>query len=184
MLLFLLNHITAKHWILTILNQYSTIVLLPKKSYRLVAEKELPQIFKIIGLESALGKIKTLVQKRNDMAHASGHLIIPNDKAFEINASAICDSIRDIHKCMDAQIRNWFGGFLVRYCNNEFMDYDEISDIITEQMIEGFNLSLKELSVCNEMSVKNLISDKPDFKANLQEFKRSLKEYCEDIMDF
>jgi len=87
--------------------------------------------------------------------------------------------VENIHKRMDGQIRIWFKDFLLRYCNNEFDDYNDIGDIITEQMIQEFNLSIKELLVCNEMSIKQLVSEKPEFKDSLNKFKTALKVYSE-----
>jgi hypothetical protein len=148
--------------------------------YSLVAEKELPAILKIIGLDNGqIGKIGSLVESRNDMAHANGRFTILNESAFITAANGILDSMRNIHRRMDEQIRIWFKVFLIRFCNNEFDEYDEIGDIVTEQMIQGFNLSVQELLVCNEMSVKQLVIERPKYNERLNYFKKMLKAYCE-----
>ena len=150
--------------------------------YSLVAEKELPNIFKIIGLDDGqIGKIGGLVEIRNDMAHANGRFTILNEDAFYAAANGICDSARNIHIRMDAQIRNWFKDFLLCFFNKDLEEYgDDMTDIIKEQMIQGFNLSVRELLVCNEMSVKALVFENTKFKDNLNKFKKTLKEYCEE----
>ena len=118
--------------------------------YSLVAEKELPNILKIIGLDDGqIGKIGGLVDSRNEMAHANGRFALLNEYAFYTAANGILDSVNNIHNRMDEQIRVWFKDFLLRYCDNEFQVYADISDIITEQMIQGFNLSAQELLVWN-----------------------------------
>jgi hypothetical protein len=153
--------------------------------YSLVSEKELPAILKIIGLDNGqIGKIGGLVETRNDMAHANGRFAILNEKSFRTAADGVCDSARNIHRCMDGQIRIWFKNFLLSYCNNEFEEYDEVSDIITEQMIQGFNLSPQELNICNEMSIGLLIKENPVFGDALTNFKKTLKQYCEGFFDF
>ena len=150
--------------------------------FSLMPEKELPNILKIIGLDAGqIGMIGGLVDNRNEMAHANGRFIILNDDSFHTSASGILNSVRNIHKRMDEQIKIWYQSFLLRYCNNEFAEYDEIRDIITEQMIQGFNLSVQELRVCNEMSIKQLFSEKPELEENLNKFKTTLKEYCEEL---
>ena len=150
--------------------------------YSLVAESELPKIFKIIDLDNGqIGKIDGLVDNRNEMAHANGRFAILNEDAFTTAANGIFDSMRNIHNRMDTQIRIWFKDFLLRFCKNEIEGYgdNDIDDIIKEQMIQGFNLSVQELLVCNEMSVRPLIADNPEFRNNLSKFKKTLKEYCE-----
>jgi len=147
--------------------------------YSLVAEKELPLILKTIGLgDEQIGKISALVDNRNDMAHANGRFEILDEQSFEISARKIYESIKNIHKCMDKQIRVWFRDILLQYCDNEFDEYDDISDIIVEQMVQGFNLSAQELLVCNEMSVTPIVVEKVELKDNLNEFKKILKQFC------
>jgi hypothetical protein len=149
--------------------------------YSLVAERELPKIFQIIGLdEGQIGKIGGLVDNRNEMAHANGRFTILTEDAFSASANGICDSVRNIHNRMDGQIRIWFRDFLLQYCDKKFAEYKEVSDIIIEQMIQGFNLSVQELLVCNEMSVKPIVSEESQYKDSLNKFKKSLKEYCEE----
>ena len=148
--------------------------------YSLVAEKELPNILKIIDLDDGqIGKIGGLVDNRNEMAHANGRFKILNEDAFFTAANGILDSVKNIHKRMDGLIRIWFKDFLLQYCDNKFDDYNDINDIITEQMIQGFNLSIQELLVCNEMSIRQIISEKPEFKDSLNKFKTTLKVYSE-----
>jgi hypothetical protein len=149
--------------------------------FSLVAERELPNILKIIGLnDGQIGKIGGLVDARNEMAHAKGRFEILNEEAFSASANGICDSVRNIHSCMDKQIRLWFQDVLIKYCNGDFKDYTDIRDIIEEQMIQNFNLSVNELLVCNEMSVRDIITDNRQFEENLKKFKTNLREYCEN----
>jgi hypothetical protein len=149
--------------------------------YSLVPEKELPKIFKLIGLDDGqLGNISGLVDTRNDMAHASGKFEIPNDMEFASKANSIYVSIRNIHNCMANQIRMWYQDILLKYCSGEFDVYEDNSDFIFEQMIQNFNLSVNELLVCNEMSVRKLTATNPMIRDKFKSFKLSLKTYCEN----
>ncbi len=149
--------------------------------YSRVAEKELPIILKLIGLDDGqIGKIGGHVDNRNEMAHANGRFAILNESAFSSAANGILDSVRNIHRRMDKQIRMWYRLFLIQYSNGEFDEYKDINDIIVEQMIQGFNLSIQELLVCNEMSIKQIIADIPAHKESLNRFKNTLREYCEN----
>jgi hypothetical protein len=150
--------------------------------YSHVPEKELPKIFRLIGLDGGqLGNISGLVDARNDMAHASGRFEIPNDMEFASKANSICTSIRNIHKCMINQIKFWYQDILLKYCSGEFRAYADNNDkdFIFEQMIQNFNLSVNELLVCNEMSIHKLTVANPAIRDKLGFFKKSLKTYCE-----
>jgi hypothetical protein len=149
--------------------------------YSLVPEKELPKIFKLIDLDGGqLGIISGLVDTRNDMAHATGKFEIPNDTEFESRANSICTSIRNIHKCMTDQIKSWYQDILLKYCSGEFESYIDDNDFIFEQMIQNFNLSVNELFVCNEMSIRELTTANPIIRDKLISFKKSLRIYCEN----
>lgn len=149
--------------------------------YSLVSEKELPKIFKIIELDKAqIGSIIGLVDIRNDMAHASGKFDILTDSDFNTKANSIFNSINNIYRCMDKQIRMWFRDVLLQYCEGKFDGYSDIKDIISEQMIQNFYLSSNDLLICNKMSIRNLVSSSPDFKKKLSLFKRELKFFCEN----
>jgi hypothetical protein len=149
--------------------------------YSLVPEKELPKIFRLIGLDDGqIGNISGLVDTRNDMAHASGKFEIPNDMEFASKANSICISMRNIHQCMINQIKAWYQDILLKYCSGEFEAYIDDNDFIFEQMIQNFNLSVNELLVCNEMSIRELTASNPKIRDSLKSFKNSLKTYCEN----
>ena len=69
---------------------------------------------------------------------------------------------------------------LIRFCQGDYEGYDEPNDFIAEQMIQSFKLSTNELLVCNEMSVRGLISDYREYKAKLKNFKKVLADYCQE----
>ncbi|MDR2047124.1 MAG: hypothetical protein LBP79_04410 [Clostridiales bacterium] len=149
--------------------------------YSLVSEKELPKIFKIIELnEGQIGTIAGLVDTRNDMAHASGKFELLTEISFNTNANSILSSIRNIHNCMDKPLRKWYEDFLLQLCNGEFEEYTDFNDLIFEKMIQGFNLSMVELSACNKMSLQKLRTDYPQHRELLKRFENDLSQYCQN----
>jgi hypothetical protein len=149
--------------------------------YSRVPEKELPKIFRLIDLDGGqLGIISGFVNTRNDIAHASGKIEIPNDTEFAIRANSISTSMRNIHRCMTHHIKTWYQGILLNYCSGKFEEYVDDNDFIFEQMIQNFNLSVNELLVCNEMSIRELTATNPTIRDKLKSFKGSLKTYCEN----
>ena len=70
---------------------------------------------------------------------------------------------------------------LLSFCKGEYEGYEDPKDVIAEQMIQTFKLSINELLVCNEMSVSGLITEHRVYEAKLKAFKKALKEYCQEM---
>lgn len=153
-------------------------------SYTYIPEKEIAKIFKIIDLDhSQITMVGNLVDSRNDMAHASGKITILNEDIFNSNFHSVLVSMKNIQSCMNVQIREWYKGVLTKFCTGGYEEYSNPLDIITEQMIKSFKLSVNELLVCNEMSIKSLIdSNKGDeeYISKLKCFKKTLNSYCHE----
>lgn len=150
--------------------------------YSLIPEKDIPKIFKIIDLDkSQISRVSGLVDIRNEMAHASGKFEILTEEGFNVSTNSVLTSIRNINNSMDKQIRDWFKRMLVHFCNNGFADYTKVKDIIEEQMIQNFKMSINELLVCNEMSVIEMITSNREYEEKLKEFKASVLAYCQDL---
>lgn len=151
-------------------------------SFSLMPEKEFAKVFKIIGLDkSQITNVGGLVDIRNDMAHACGKFEILTEESFSNGVNSIVNSIKNIHSSMNEQIRIWFKRVLTDYCNDKFSDYDKVGDLINEHMVQTFKLSINELLICKEMSIKTLIECFPNHKDKLKEFKDAVSVYCEDL---
>ncbi len=150
--------------------------------YSLMPEKEIAKLFKIIELdESQISLVGDIVETRNEMAHASGKFEILTEESFDVKVSSVLSSMRVIHKCMDRLIRKWYEKVLVSFCKGEYDDYDVPKDLIVEQMIQTFKLSTNELLVCNEMSMRSLITEYRGYETKLKAFKKAVKEYCKEM---
>ena len=151
-------------------------------AYSLMPEKDIAKLFKIIELDkSQISVVGNLVDTRNDMAHASGRFEILNEESFDARVNNVLTSMGYIHRCMDKQIRAWYSQVLLSFCKGEYSDYDNPRDFIIEQMIQGFKLSVKELLICNEMSISTLITEHRGNQAKLKAFKKVVSEYCQDM---
>lgn len=150
-------------------------------SFSLLPEKEISKLFKIIDLDrKEITVVCDLVDSRNDMAHASGKIQLATSDGFEVKASNILESMKNIHKCLEKLIRRWYAQVLISFCKGEYEGYDQPLDLITEYMIQTYNLSIKELLVCNEMSISSLITEHRGFEKKLKLFKKSLFDYCKE----
>ena len=151
-------------------------------NFSLMPEKEFAKVFKIIDLDkSQITNVGGLVDIRNDMAHASGKFEILTEDSFSNGVNSVINSIRNIHNCMNNQVRLWFTVLLSDYCTNKLSEYDNVEDIINEQMVQGFKLSINEMLICKEMSMKPLIEKFPHSKDNLKTFKDATISYCENM---
>ena len=151
-------------------------------AFSLLPEKDIAKLFKIICLDkSQIANVSDLVDARNDMAHASGKFNILTEDSYDAKVSNILTSIQNIHKCMNESIRQWYSEILISFCAGEFDGYDEARDLLTEQMIQSFKLSVNELLICNEMSVSTLITAHRGYQAKLKNFKDTVKNYCQEM---
>ena len=149
-------------------------------SYSLIPEKDIARLFKIIELDrSQISAVGDLVDTRNEMAHASGKFEILTEDGFDAKANSVLASMSCIHRCMDKPIRKWFSEVLLSFCQGEYDGYDNPKDVISEQMIQSFKLSVNELLVCNEMSVSSLITAHRGYQTKLKNFKKAVSDHCQ-----
>ena len=151
-------------------------------TYSLMPENDIAKIFRIINLDnSQITNVGEYVKTRNEMAHASGKFEIPNEESFDTKVHTLYISIRNIHNKMDTCIRKWYEQVLLSFCNGEYEGYDNPKDVVLEQMIQSFKLSVNELLICNEMSVNNLISAHGEHQEKLKDFKKVVANHCQEM---
>lgn len=151
-------------------------------AYSLIPESDIAKIFRIINLDnSQIANVGEYVKTRNEMAHASGKFEIPNEEGFDTKVHTLYISIKNIHSRMDAYIRKWYEQVLLSFCKGEYKDYDNPRDVISEQMIQSFKLSMNELLVCNEMSVSGLITAHRGYQTKLKDFKKAILDHCQEM---
>ena len=153
--------------------------------YSLIPETDIAKLFGIIDLnKSQILNVRSIVSSRNIMAHASGKFDILNETAFDVKSNNVITSIKNIHKSMELSIRKWYSNILLCYCSGKYQDYSEPKDIVKEQMIQNFKLSVNELLICNQMSIKSLVKeyhDEKGYQYRLKKFKSAMKNYCQDM---
>jgi hypothetical protein len=151
-------------------------------AYSLLPEKDIAKLFKIIYLDkSQIASVRDLVDARNDMAHASGKFNILTEDSYDAKVSNILTSMQNIHRCMTDSIRKWYSEILISFCAGEFDGYYEARDLLIEQMIQSFKLSVNELLICKEMSVSALITAHRGYQEKLKNFKKTVADYCQEM---
>lgn len=150
-------------------------------NYSLMPERDISKLFRIIDLDNThIKKVRDLIEFRDNMAHASGKIDLVNEDSFEIKIHSIFDSIDNMHKSMIKLIKKWYSLILIGFCEGEYQDYDKAHDFISEYMIQNYKLSINELLICKDMSMKNLISEHSAYKTQLTNFKKAINKYCVD----
>lgn len=150
--------------------------------YSLMPEKDIAKLFKIIDLDhSQITAVGEIVGSRNDMAHATGKFEILTEEGYDVKVSSILSSMGAIHSRVAALIRKWNEQVLISFCKGEYEEYDAPKDFIVEQMVQSFKLSVNELLVCNEMSVRGLITEHRGYQTKLNGFKKAISEYCQEM---
>lgn len=151
-------------------------------SYSLVPEKEIARLFKIIELDkSQISMVGSIVAARDEMAHATGKLVILTEDILDAKLNSVLMSMKSIHKCMDKPIRKWYEQILLDFCAGNYEGYDDPADFISERMIPSFKLSINELLICNEMSVSKLINAHRDYEFRLRSFKGAVLNHCQEM---
>lgn len=156
--------------------------------YSYVPEKDVAKFFSIIDLDDAqIGKVETLVNKRNNMAHASGKFELLTEEEFKFGISSIHSSMKNIHKCMDKQIRELYYQIIIDYAKGIYdNDYSEIRDIIYFEIVQNYNLSINEILICKEASIRKYIDNYKEYgiideqKERLTEFKEVMEKFCDE----
>ena len=150
--------------------------------YSLIPEKDIARIFKLIDLDkSQISVVGDFVDIRNEMAHASGKFEILTEVGFEVKVNSILTSMKLIHKSMNTSIRKWYKRLLLSYCKGEYEDYKNPADIIEEQIVQSFKISINELIICNDMSLRELITEHRNHQGKLKKFKQVMTEYCKNM---
>ena len=151
-------------------------------AYSLMPESDIAKIFRIINLDnSQITNVGEYVKTRNEMAHASGKFEIPNEESFDTKVHTLYISIKNIHSKMDTCIRKWYEQVLLSFCKGEYEGYDNPKDVLLEQMIQTFKLSVNELIICNEMSVSSLITAHRGYQEKLKDFKKAISKHCQEM---
>lgn len=151
-------------------------------AYSLLPEKDIAKLFKLICLDkSQIDYVGALVDTRNEMAHASGKINMLTEESYDAAVHNILTSIQNINKCMYKHIREWCTNILTRFCAGAFEEYNDARDLLIEQMIQNFKLSVNELLICNEMSVKHIINKHREHKTILCNFKKTISDYCREM---
>ena len=147
--------------------------------FSLLSEKDIGKIFHLTGLDvGQIRQIAGFVGDRDDMAHASGKISIPNAEEFETKAKTVLTSMSNIHNSMKGLVRKWFGETLIKFSQDSDGNFD-----IYENVISDYSLSIKEIAECDEMSVKGILVEHPSLESELKSYKKDLRDFIESYFD-
>ncbi len=144
-------------------------------------EKDVFKFLSLIELDNGyIRQLCKLVDKRNNLAHATGNVIFEDQDNFDIEVKNYCCIIKKVNSCMEKAIRLWYERVLIDYSKNMYdSEYDETENIIQYEMIENFSLSLKELEICKNMSISKF-SDMNNYALSNDEIEK-IKRFHQEV---
>jgi len=153
--------------------------------YSFLPEKDIFEFLKLVEIDDGyIGSIKKLVDRRNDMAHASGKFDIIEYTHIETEIDTILKTIKNIAKKMEFTIRGLYEAILMKYSKNEFIDEysNDINQIIDEVVVKDESLSLNDLKCCSELGISKF-SDRNKYTLTLEEIEK-IKDFHSNFKQF
>lgn len=147
--------------------------------YSHLPEKDIFDFFSLIELDNGYIKsIKDLVDKRNNMAHATGNIEIRTLVQFEEEVKRFSNIFNKINSQMENITKSIYETLLIDFSKNKFdrVANPDIIDIIDSILISEKSFSLKELCTCTQFGTSKFSREKGKYGL--------LKEECLKIKDF
>ena len=129
-------------------------------------ESDISSFLLLIDMDpSFVGQIKSLVEDRNDMAHANGKIQIKTYDEYQNAIHSIEVIIKNIEKKMEVYIKNCYGTTLALFWEKGKIDnFENWESIITDYLVIGYGLSRRQTRYCTNFGltrIKNSLEYKP-----------------------
>lgn len=153
--------------------------------YSHLPEKDIFEFFSLIGVDNSYIKgIKRLIERRNNMAHASGSIEINTEEKFNTAIEELISITRNLQSKMNLTIRNWYCEELLSYAKDGVKQgYSKITDYISEEYIQNFSFSKEDLKTCYEFGLSKFSGT--DYKLTKNQIKeiRKFHNHLKDIFN-
>lgn len=146
-----------------------------------IPEKEVFKFLNLIDVDNSfIVQLSKLVKRRNDLAHASGKVVLETKEKFDSEVNTLLSILTKINQKMILTIRCHNERILLAYIKGDFIaEYDNVKDIIKYELIELFSMSLKELEICKEMGISKY-SDRENYSFSSLELEK-IKEFHKEV---
>lgn len=143
-----------------------------------VPERTVFNFLKLVGCNyPMIGRYKKLVDKRNDIAHANGHVVFRDAFGVDEKIADMLKMADEIQTRCSPVIEELYGRFLIESGNSEEREHFDLSDQIREVLVRGNYMSSKDIEVCVGSGVgERLVGDVGDERRGLHVALRDLYE--------
>ncbi len=144
-----------------------------------IPEKDIFEFFSLIGVEkSYIKSIKSLIDARNQMAHATGKFQISTEVEFNDAIRELMSVLENLQTKLNLTIREWYKFELLNYAKTELEEsHLTISDYIDSVFLTNHGFSKKDLIACVQFGLSRF-RDKDQFDLSKVEIDR-IKEFHE-----
>ena len=154
-----------------------------------IPEKDIFEFFSLIGVEkSYIKSIKSLIDARNQMAHATGKFQISNYEEFNNAIGELGSVLGNLQTKLNLTIREWYKSELLNYAKDGLEEsHLTITDYIDSVFLTSHGFSKKDLVACVEFGLSRFRNreqfDLSDAKLDsIKEFHEALKTRYAEIM--
>jgi hypothetical protein len=128
-----------------------------------ISESRIFRFFKLAGCgNSEIGEFTSVVNSRNAIAHANGHIFYKTSDALDEQLEKIVICMEKIQASLNCVLDDIFKKFLMERSAAEFRETFEDSEQIREFLIRENYLSPKDIERCLQFDTSSL-SSHPDF---------------------
>ncbi|MYB89753.1 MAG: hypothetical protein F4X93_07345 [Proteobacteria bacterium] len=126
-----------------------------------VPEGSVFRLLKLLGCDnSKVGTYGALVNDRNEMAHANGHIHVRTEEIFGYKIRNILKIAEDIQSQVEPIIEVCYQNFLLRSLDPNEREYSDLTDQIREALIHSNYLSQKDIKICFKFDIQRLKNHK------------------------
>lgn len=128
-----------------------------------VNERSILRLLKLIACDNVkIGTYAKLVDDRNETAHPNGNIFFSTQAALDVKINEILRVVDEIQTHSKPVIAHCYRDFLLQNYDPEERGYPDASDQIREVLIHGNYLSQKDIAICLDFDVTEII-DHPEF---------------------
>ncbi len=131
-------------------------------------------------VKALIGKYKSLVKERNDIAHANGNIPFRNVAYLETVIRNIVRYANEIQQYSKPIILECFESFLIESQDEDTRQFFDLSEQINEVLIHEHYLSKKDMEFCLDYDITRL-SNQPKFDEIERIFETLKTEYAEEV---
>jgi len=124
-----------------------------------VNESSVMRFLKLIGCDNGkVGSYAALVKERNDTTHTNGNIFFSTQAALDTKIAEILRVVVEIQAHSKPIIERCYHDFLLASCDPDERVYPDPEDQIRELLIHGNYLSQRDLDICREHALTDLLA--------------------------